>query len=142
MDEPEPGGPAETRQEVQSRLQSYFAACNGGTAQEIAAHFAPDAVVYDTNHPPVRGPGAIGAFFAGVRERWGGAAWTTDGLVAGGAAAAVEWTMTVPGDPPLRIRGSDHYTFEGGLIAEVRQYWTFDPAAPATELRGYPYADG
>ena len=24
------------------------------------------------------------------------------------------------------FRGSEHYRLDGGLIAEIRQYWTFD----------------
>ena len=44
-------------------VRSYFSACNDGTVEEIAAHFTPDAVVYDTNHAPVRGAEAIGRFW-------------------------------------------------------------------------------
>ena len=40
---------------------------------------------------------------------------------------------------PFVFRGSEHYAFDGDLIAEIRQYWTFDRGATATGLQGYPY---
>ena len=39
------------------------------------------------------------------------------------------------------FRGSEHYRFEGDdhRIAEIRQYWTFDPDRLDTGLIDYPY---
>ena len=49
-------------------------------------------------------------------------------------------TGIAPGDGrPFAFRGSEHYGFEGDLIAEIRQYWTFDPAILDTGLVDYPY---
>lgn len=124
------------------RIAAYFDACTHGDAAAIAAHFTADAVIFDTNVPPVRGRDAIGRFWVRVRDKWGGAAWQVDAVVAEGDRAAIEWTMTgrvVATDAPFAVRGAEWYRFEDGLIAEIRQYWTFDPAAPGSELVGYPY---
>ena len=121
---------------------SYFAACTNGSAEEIAAHFTPDAVIYDTNHPPVRSAAAIGAFWNRIRAKWRGAAWHVDTLVQDAGSVAIEWTMTgaAPGGP-FAVRGSEHYEFSGSRIAQIRQYWTFDPAAPGSALVGYDYGN-
>ena len=60
------------------QIRSYFAACTSGTPEDIAGHFSGATVIYDTNHPPVQGALAIGAFWARVRDRWSGATWTLD----------------------------------------------------------------
>ena len=123
------------------RIRAYFAACTGGTAEDIAAQFTPDAVIFDTNVGPVRGAATIGTFWAGVREHWQGAAWAVDSVVAEGDAAAIEWTMTGRGREgrPFAMRGSEHYAFVDGRIAEIRQYWTFDRDRLDTGLLDYPY---
>jgi ketosteroid isomerase-like protein len=127
-------------------VRRYFQACSTGSAGEIAACFTADATIYDTNLEPVRGADAAGKFWVTVRRRWGGARWTVDGALAQGDDAACEWTMTgvARSDArPFRFRGSDHYRFEGDLIAEVRQYWTFDEAHLDTGLLGFCYpSDG
>jgi ketosteroid isomerase-like protein len=129
-------GPAE-------RIRAYFAACTTGDAAAIAAHFTEDAVIYDTNVAPVRGAAAIGEFWVGVRERWRGAAWAVDRVVADGGAAAIEWTMTgrAPDGRAFTMRGSEHHAFApaDGRIAEIRQYWTFDRDRLDTGLVGYDY---
>lgn len=134
------------------RIEAYFGACNEGSAEDIAAHFTPDAVIWDSNLDPCRGSAAIGEMWVRVRRRWDGARWTVDTAVvdrnaaeAGEATAAIEWTMRGH-DPrqdgrPFAFRGSEHYRFQGSLIAEIRQYWTFDPDRLDTGLRGYPYPD-
>ncbi len=123
-----------------ARIEAYFAACSDGTAEEIAAHFSPGAVVYDTNHAPVSGSGTIGGFWVRVRERWGGARWTVDTCVEDADAAAIEWTMTGAEPRPFRVRGSEHYRFApDGRIDEIRQYWTFDAERLDTALLRYPY---
>lgn len=125
------------------RITAYFDACGSGTADEIAAHFTDDAVIYDTNIRPMVGSADIGATWVTVRERWGGARWTVDSIVSDGDTAAIEWSMT--GTDPASSRafvfhGSEHYRFEGSenLIVEIRQYWTFDPDRLDTDLIGYP----
>lgn len=123
-------------------VRRYFEACSNADAEGIAACFTADAVVYDTNLPPVRGAEALGKFWVNVRQRWGGAVWSIDRGVASDDAAACEWTMRgrSPSDGrPFTFRGSDHYRFVGDLIADVHQYWTFVPETLDTGLRGYPY---
>lgn len=121
-------------------VRDYFAACSRGDVAGVAGSFCPDAVVYDTNHRPVRGAEAIAAFFAKVRDRSGGATWHVDTYVGDEHAAAIEWTMLVPGDgETVAVRGSEHYEFADGRIRQIRQYWTYDPNNPAVGLREYPY---
>jgi uncharacterized protein (TIGR02246 family) len=126
------------------RIQAYFEACNGGDPDEVAAHFTPDAVIYDTNIPPSRGRAAIAAGWAVIREKWGGATWAVDHVVVDtdGDAAAIEWSMS--GTDPRTgrsfvFRGSEHYRFVDTLIDEIRQYWTFDRERLDTGLVGYRY---
>jgi ketosteroid isomerase-like protein len=123
------------------RVEAYFAACNTGEAAAVAAHFAPDACIYDLNLKPVRGD-AIGPFWGAVFRKWHGAHWEIDSLVEDEAAGAVaiEWTMRGTRDgAAFRVSGSEHYAFDGDLIAEIRQYWIFDPDHPEKRLIGFPY---
>ena len=123
-------------------VRDYFERCNSGTAAQLAAAFTDDAVVYDTNVAPVRGPDAIGAWWVKVRDHWGGARWVVDAAVEQGDAVAVEWTMSGESAAgPFTVRGSDHYDFRGDRICQIRQYWTFDRDAPGSELRGFPYGE-
>jgi ketosteroid isomerase-like protein len=126
------------------RIRAYFEACNGGDPDAVAVHFTPDAVVYDTNIPPMRGRDAIAAGWAAIAAKWGGATWSVDSVVeaADGSCAAIEWSMT--GTDPRSgasfvFRGSEHYRFADGLIDEIRQYWTFDRDRLDSGLVGYPY---
>ena len=122
-------------------IERYFAACSEGTADDIAACFAADAVVYDTNHKPIRGGAEIGAFWCRTRERWDGARWYVDSCVSEGDAAAIEWTMTGMLDGArFTLRGSEHYRVTDARIAEIRQYWTFDRDRLDTALVDFPYA--
>lgn len=126
-----------------ARIDAYFAACSTGSADDIAAHFTDDAVIWDTNLAPCRGRHAIGAMWVKVRQRWGGAVWTVDTAVTDGTTAAIEWTMTGH-DPrreqrPFAFHGSEHYAFRGSLVAEIRQYWTFDPDGLDTGLVEWGY---
>lgn len=115
---------------TRARIEEYFAACSEGSAAEIAAHFTPDAVVFDTNIRPMRGADDIGTSWVKVRERWGGAVWSVDSFVGDADTAAIEWSMTGTDPASQRsftFRGSEHYRFVDGLIDEIRQYWVFDP---------------
>lgn len=134
--------------EPAARIDAYFLACSEGSADDIAGHFTPDAVIYDTNLRPARGADDIGRMWIRVRNRWGGARWTVDTVICDNDAsssapvAAIEWSMT--GRDPDRnqaftFRGSEHYRFEESLISEIRQYWTFDPDRLDTHLIGYDY---
>lgn len=126
-----------------ARIRAYFEACNGGSPSDLAAHFTAEAVIYDTNIPPVRGRDAIAASWSAIRDKWGGATWSVDSVVASadGATAAIEWSMH--GTDPRSgrsfvFRGSEHYRFVDTLIDEIRQYWTFDRERLDTGLIGYP----
>lgn len=122
------------------RIRAYFTSCNVGDAAEIAAHFTDGATIYDTNHAPVVGAEAIGAFWDRIRAQWSGAIWGVDTVVAEADTAAIEWHMAGTGTSgPFVFRGSEHYAFDGDLIAEIRQYWTFDPAGTSSGLHGFPY---
>jgi ketosteroid isomerase-like protein len=121
-------------------VREYFAACGQGDADRVAGCFTPDAVLYDTNHPPVVGAEAIGRFWANVASRWGGAQWEVDTLLEAPNATALEWSMH--GERRGRTftaHGSDHYTLRDGQISEVRQYWVLDRDCSDTGLIGYPY---
>lgn len=126
-----------------ARILAYFASCNHDDAAGIASHFTDDAVIWDTNHDPVRTAAGIGVFWDKIRRRWLGAVWSVDRVVSDGRSAAIEWTMAGTGpDGPFRFHGSEHYGFEAGgnRIAEIRQYWIFDTERLDTGLVGYPYA--
>jgi len=123
-------------------IEAYFRACSGGSAADVVACFTDDAVVYDTNHEPVRGAETIGVFWSKIRVKWTDARWTVDSYVGNEDTAAIEWSMhgIHEGDPFI-VRGSEHYTFTDQKISEIRQYWTFDPDAPGSALKGYSYAE-
>ena len=133
--------------EPSKRIEHYFKACGEGTADEIGSHFTVGAAIYDTNVRPIIGREAIGEMWVKVRERWQGARWHVDSFVGDADGAAIEWSMTGT-DPasgrPFVFRGSEHYMFEDSssercLIAEIRQYWTFDPDRLDTGLLGFAY---
>lgn len=148
--------------DIEARITGYFDACTGGDAAAVAGHFTDDAVVYDTNHAPVRGAATIGRFWSRIASKWQGASWHCERLVTDGDTAAIEWrmsgTMAAPRGAvgsagagersvPFAVRGSEHYDFgppdDSGerLIAEIRQYWTFDLDHPSSELVDYPYGE-
>ncbi len=135
------------RTDHESLIVAYFDSCNTGEPERIAAHFTPDAVIYDTNHKPVVTSAGIGAFWQRIHRQWDGALWHVDRVVSDGDTAAIEWQMSGTADGgPFVFRGSEHYGFEGSLIDEIRQYWSFDPKAMGdtgadTGLVGYPYGE-
>ena len=145
--------------DIEARITGYFDACTSGDAAAVAEHFTDDAVVYDTNHVPVRGAATIGRFWSRIASKWQGASWHCERLVTDGDTAAIEWKMSgtmaasrhsadsAGASGPFAVRGSEHYDFgppdERGerLIAEIRQYWTFDLEHPSSELVDYPYGE-
>ena len=93
-----------------------------------------------TNHRPLRTAAGIGEFWDKIRTQWQDAKWYVDACISEDNAAAIEWTMTgTHENQPFTVRGSEHYRFEDGLIAEIRQYWTFDRMQPGSELVDFPY---
>ena len=133
--------------EPSKRIETYFEACGGGSAEDIASHFISGATIYDSNIRPITGNSAIGEMWVTVRERWQGARWHVDSFVGDADGAAIEWSMTGTDPSSGRafvFRGSEHYLFERvdeNLIAEIRQYWTFDPDQLDTGLLGFSYPD-
>lgn len=140
--------------DIEALIVGYFDACTSGDGDAVASHFTDDAVVYDTNHAPVRGAAVIGRFWSRIASKWQGAAWHCERLVTDGETAAIEWVMTGTraagqdgGGAPFAVRGSEHYDFGSDgetaerLISEIRQYWTFDAGDPGSELVDYPYGE-
>ena len=139
--------------DIEQTITGYFNACTSGQAAAVAGHFTDDAVIFDTNHAPIEGAAKIGQFWSRIAAKWHGAAWNVERLVTDGDTAAIEWVMTGTaataegGDAAFAVRGSEHYDFavanETGerLIAQIRQYWTFDPSQPSSSLVKYPYGE-
>ena len=125
---------------IETLITRYFLACGYGTAADIASHFEKDAVIYDTNHPPIRGAGSIGEFWLNVRERYGEATWHVDSIIESEDSAAIEWTMRGNlGNKQLVYRGSEHYRVKNGLIIEIRQYWNWKRNELTSGLVDYLY---
>ena len=124
------------------QIRSYFEACSSGSSEEVAMHFTEDAVIYDTNHSPIVTSVAIGEFWSQIYSKWDGAKWIVERVIETLDSAAIEWRMEgeVAG-AAFQIRGSEHYEFRENLIAEIRQYWTFDPESPGGGLIKYPYGE-
>jgi ketosteroid isomerase-like protein len=124
-------------------VRQYNDACSVGSIDEVMAFFAPDAVIYDLNHPPVRGREAIGIFWGRIRQKWGGAVWTTDSVIGSpnDICVAAEWTMRgTANGAPFAFRGVDvFHADDAGLLTEVRQYWRFDAEQMDSGLVGFPY---
>lgn len=126
--------------DLETLVRRYNQACSVGSVDDVMAFFTPDAVIYDLNHPPVRGREAIGTFWGRIRAKWGGAVWETDSVMASGLMAAAEWTMRgTAAAGPFAFHGVDVFVAtDSGLLAEVRQYWRFDPGSDSG-LVGFPY---
>ena len=130
----------QARGKIETLITQYFLACGYGTAADIASHFEKDAVIYDTNHPPIRGAGSIGEFWLNVRERYGEATWHVDSIIESEDSAAIEWTMRGNlGSKQLVYRGSEHYRVKNGLIIEIRQYWNWKRNELTSGLVDYLY---
>ena len=130
----------QARGKIETLITQYFLACGYGTAADIASHFEKDAVIYDTNHPPIRGAGSIGEFWLNVRERYGEATWHVDSIIESEDSAAIEWTMKGNLDNnQLVYRGSEHYRVKNGLIVEIRQYWNWKRNELTSGLVDYLY---
>ncbi len=130
----------QSRGKIETLITRYFLACGYGTAADIASHFEKNAVIYDTNHPPIRGAGSIGEFWLNVRERYGEATWHVDSIIESEDSAAIEWTMKGTLDnKQLVYRGSEHYRVRNGLIIEIRQYWNWKRNELTSGLMDYLY---
>jgi methyltransferase len=133
---------------MEQAIRGYFAACNAGDVEAVAAFFTADGVHYFP-------PGMYGGPFRGGRaigERWAwavatlGSRWTVDEVICDPDTdrAVIEWTHVKARDGVV-LRGDEWYRFDpvSGLIAEIRAYYASPQAAdlPRLELEGFPYAE-
>jgi methyltransferase len=132
-------------QRMEQAIRRYYAACNTGDVDAVAAFFTPDAVHYV---PPgyggsPRGGRAIGEVIARLVQATA-SCWSIDQVVCdpGTNRAVIEWTVRRSG---ALARGAEWYDFEPGtgLITEIRAYLASPPAAGSSrlELEGFPYAE-
>lgn len=136
-----------TSRRLEARIRRYFADCNSGDSERIAAHFEPDAVHFFP-------PGTYGGPFRGARtiaEKWAsavrtqGSYWTVDQVLCDARTrrAVIEWTH-FKRTAGVILRGDEWYVFSAsGRIAEIRAYYASpqDPALTTLELGGFDYAD-
>ena len=131
---------------MEQRIRAYFADCNTGNIERIAAHFEPHAVHYfppGTYEGPFRGARTIAAKWNAAVQNLG-SYWTVDQVICHPPSrrAVIEWTH-FKRTPGVRLRGDEWYLFsERGLIEEIRAYYASpqDPTLRALELGGFDYA--
>jgi ketosteroid isomerase-like protein len=131
------------RQQRAQAVRTYFEACNEANRAKFDAVLADDVIHYFPPQVggPYRGKEAVANLWIGfVKDK--GSQWTIDRLVSDGDEVAIEWThfKTRLGE---HIRGAEWYEFDAaGKISEIRAYYASprNPAAPANELEGFPYA--
>jgi SnoaL-like domain len=124
---------------MEARIRQYFADCNSGDSDRIAANFEPDAVHYfppGTYGGPFRGAATIGG-------KWHGSHWTVDQVICDPPTrrAVIEWSH-FKRKPDVVLRGDEWYVFsEGGLIQEIRAYYASpqDATLKRLELGGFDY---
>ena len=125
-------------------IRSYYAACNRGDAEAIAAICAPDVVHYFSKPgvEPVAGGDHLGRYWRKVQALIG-AEWHVDRGIEQGDEAVIEWTMFWT-DPQTgargAVRGAEWYLFREGRIVEIRAYYDQEPGR-ATGLVGFPYSE-
>jgi ketosteroid isomerase-like protein len=124
-------------------VRRYFDGCGTGDAEEIRATLAPDVVHYflPSRSAPIAGARALADHWIRFRQA-SDTRWALDRIVAAGDDVVCEWSVvwTPRGTRDRRMmRGCDWYRVHGGLIAEIRAYFVYDPAHD-TELTGFPYA--
>lgn len=138
---------------MERAIRAYFAACNRGDAERIAACFTPDAVHYFPEGGPLRamrGAAVIGAGWARCVEQLG-SYWTVDSFIGDPdtGRAVIEWTHFKRKANTV-LRGDEWYRFApDGRIAEIRAYYACPPQPGVAEHRlgdfdyrgrGYPEA--
>ena len=135
-----------TAEGIERHIRDYFAACNAGDVDAIAAFFEPDAVHYFP-------PGMYEGPFKGARligEKWKaaveglGSHWTIDQVICDPPTrrAVIEWTHFKRKSGVI-LRGDEWYIFSPrGLIQEIRAYYASpqDGALQTLQLGGFDYA--
>jgi SnoaL-like domain len=135
------------KEEYERLVSEYYAACNSGDADRIAACFTPGAVHYfpaGTYGGPFVGAQAIAARWSeAVREL--GSSWTVDELTVDAArhTAVLEWTHH-KARLGVVLRGTEWIVFAptSKAIQEVRAYYAAPqpPGELRAELGGFDYA--
>ena len=131
-------------------IRDFYAACNAGDLDALAALFTPDAVHYFPagmygSSEPYRGGRTIAELWARLVTSFGSRVYL-DAVFSDPDQhqAATEWTVERVGTGAV-IRGSEIYRFDPstGLIAEVRLYIAAPPMPDVqrAELGGFPYAE-
>jgi SnoaL-like domain len=131
---------------MEVRIRQYFADCNSGDIERIAANFEPDAVHYfppGTYGGPFRGATTIGSKWRSAVETLG-SCWTVDQVICDAPTrrAVIEWTH-FKRKPDVVLRGDEWYVFsKRGLIQEIRAYYASpqDATLKRLELGGFDYA--
>ncbi|MEZ5236597.1 MAG: nuclear transport factor 2 family protein [Acidimicrobiales bacterium] len=132
---------------IRQRIVDYYAACNRGDVEALAALFTEDVVHYflapNLAPRPVAGREHLAHYWRKVQAAFDGC-WVVDHLVADAEAgeAVIEWTLFwTPPQTGERVatRGAEWYVFDGELIKEIRAYYRQETAT--SELEGFPYAE-
>jgi ketosteroid isomerase-like protein len=111
------------------RVRAYYAACNSGDAEAVAAHFIDHAEHLFTRLPPVRGARTIGEQTAKAVEQ-AQAVWEVEHGIESGDEAVIEfanrWTDPRDGEQKI-VRGTEWFRFApDGRIEQVRAYYFRD----------------
>jgi hypothetical protein len=140
------GSAALTWEGMETRIRDYFADCNSGDIERIAAHFEPDGVHYfppGMYEGPFRGGRTIGAKWRAAVLTLG-SYWTVDQVLCDPPSrrAVIEWTHFKRSSGVI-LRGDEWYIFsERGLIQEIRAYYASpqDASLKVLELGGFDYS--
>ncbi|GAC1436262.1 MAG: hypothetical protein NVSMB51_07250 [Solirubrobacteraceae bacterium] len=123
-------------------VERSYAALEKRDTAAVGACFTPQATLPDTRREPDRGAAAIAERTQQAIERLDGR-WCIENAPAGADQACIEWTMSwrapETGEPSLD-RAAEWFSFEDGLISEVRAYHHGSPRNPAGELIGFDRA--
>ena len=125
-------------------VRRYYDGCSAGDAAMTTATLHPDVVHFflapNQGSGPVRGAQHLARYWRKVQGMIE-ARWVVDHICAADAQAVIEWTMFwKPAGRTDRVatRGAEWFTFEDGLIREIRSYYQMRPET--SELDGFPYA--
>ena len=124
-------------------ITRYYDGCSAGDVDLMRSTLHPDVVHFflapNPGSAPVSGDAHLARYWRKVRGRID-ARWVVDHAVCADAEAVVEWTMWWrPGGAGERIatRGAEWFTFDGGLIREIRSY--YQQRDETTELDAFDY---
>jgi hypothetical protein len=133
------------RADLERAVRVYYAACNAGDVDAIAACFVPESRHYFPAGAPqgtFAGADAIGRGWADVVNRLD-SRWTIDHLVidADAREVAIEWTHWKPGQGGF-LRGIEICVFdETGSMTEIRAAYAAPATAAIHEYGDFPYAE-